>query len=119
MTEKEIKEFSSMEAIHIDEDIKNQEFFFTGSYFVFITPEGQKNKVAVFDDKITKRARDYADKLTPVLDIKQRQAFYVKTDKCKFISQSKLDYWSALFNLGIWNFLELNNKITYFTEPKE
>ncbi len=116
MTEKEIKEFSSMEAIHIDEDIKNQEFFFTGSYFVFITPEGQRNKVVVIDDKIAKRARDYADKLTPVLDIKQKQAFY---NKYKFISTLRLDYWSALFNLGIWNFLELNNKITYFTEPKE
>ena len=117
--DKKIKEYSSMKAINIDEDTKNQEFFFTGSYFVFITLEGQQNKLVIIDDKIAKRARNYADKLTPQLDIKQRQAFYIKTDKSKFISSIRLEYWTALFNLGIWNFLELNNKVTYFTEPKE
>ncbi len=116
--DKNIKEYSSMEAINIDENIKNQEFFFTGIYFVFITPEGQRNKIVIVDDKIAKIARDYADKLTPELNIHLYHGSGVETDRNKFISPIRVDYWSALFNLGIWNFLELNNKITYFTKPK-
>ncbi len=112
------KTTEQMEAIDINHNIKGREFFFTGSYFVLITGLNEKNKIAVFDDKITDIARKYADNHTPELDIPLHTGYGVKTDKGKYISKYRLEYWTSVFNMGIWNYLDKNNIVTLFMESQ-
>ena len=100
----------SLETVEIKEDIKNREFFFYDNTFIIITPEGQKNQVCVFDDKITDEAREYANRCIPPVAY--------KTDKQKkYLSKVRRDYWLVLFNLSVWKYLENNNKVEYMKNP--
>ncbi len=113
---KEITE--QMEAIDILDDIKDREFFFTGSHFVFLTGLNEKNKIAIFDDKITDMARTYADIHTPEIHVPLHDGFGGHSDKGKYINKYRTEYWTSVFNMGIWNYLEKNNKVTLFLSPE-
>ena len=95
----------------IKEDIKNEEFFFYDNTFIFISPEGHKNYLCIFDDKITEQARKYADKYTPTV-------CYDSIEQKLYMSQIRTDYWTSLFHLFIWKYLENNkNKVTLMKMP--
>jgi len=99
------------ELVEITKDTKNREFFFCDSSFLLITEEGKRNYLCSFDDYIDTLAREYADKYCPLVDLK------LQTDKINYINKTKMDYWSRLFHLAIWSFLEQNNKVAHMKKP--
>ena len=102
-----------MELIKVEGDIKKRDFLFVDGVFVLVTKGDEKNLVCVFDDEITEQARDFADQYTPETGYKYND----QTDKGRFIKgllkQQRLAYWSSLWNLGIWDYLDQNNTVTY------
>jgi len=101
-----------MKITPINYGVKNEKFYFVDSgYFVFITPNGQQNKVCMFCDKITNIGRKYADDNTTILSFPV--VGYEKSDQEKYISNKRTEYWHYLFNLGIWKYLEKDNEITF------
>jgi len=105
----EIDITEQMPLINIKEDIKNREFYFYNNLFILITPEGQKNQICVFDDKITDKAREYADKNTPQIRC------LLKTKRI-YVNKTRIDYWTTLFNLQIWSYLEKNDNVVKYME---
>jgi len=114
--DKEITE--QMEFIIIPPEVKDKEFFFTGSYFVAITGLNEKNKIAHFDNKITDMARTYADIHTPEIHVPLHDGYGGDSDKGKYINKYRTEYWTSIFNIGIWNYLEKNNTVTLFLSPE-
>ena len=97
--------------IDISADIKGERFFVTSDYmFMFITAEGYHNQVCIFSDEITNKAREYADNLVPEIGSLDK-------DRKDFINQHRVNYWSRLFHLFIWDLLAENNTLTYMKRP--
>jgi hypothetical protein len=117
--EKVNKVTEQMEGILISHEVKGREFLFTGSHFILITGLNKKNKIAIFDDDLTDIAREYADKNTPELKFPRYDGYGGKSDKGKYINNYRLEYWTSLFNMGIWNYLEENNIVAFFPEKKK
>ena len=101
---------------NISIDIKGKYFYVTDSYlFMLITEEGQKNQICIFDDDITIMARDYADSKVPVIP----EITLPRKDRIDFIGKARVDYWSRLFHLFIWDLLAKKNTLTYMKDPKQ
>ena len=102
----------TMEMTTIAVNISNRDFFVVddGS-FILVTEPGQKNMTCFFDDKLTEKARAYADKNVPDICI-------VTDNKKDFIGKQQKDYWQILFNLYIWEWLQIDNKVSYVKKPK-
>ena len=98
-----------MEGFDIKENITKQNFMFYDGSFIFMTGNGEKNKIAVFCDEITDKARDYADSLCPVCNIAKSHK-----DKMEYYNKTSIDYWSSLFNIAIWDILEKKGNIVSF-----
>jgi len=105
-----------VDVITITKDVKGKSFFVDGINFLFITEEGQMNRLCLFDDDILKIAREYADKNAPELNLLSAMAFQ-KSPQEKYISKTRQDYWSHLFSLAIWNYLAKQNEVVYMQRP--
>lgn len=96
-------------------DIKGKYFYVTDSYlFMLITEDGQENQICIFDDDITNRAREFADAKVP----KITEITLPRKDRMDFIDKARVDYWSRLFHLFIWNLLAKENTVVYMKDPQ-
>ncbi len=101
-----------MDQILVKSDIKKREFYFVdGHYFVLINEkQNAKNHFCVFCDELCDKARAYADKNTPELNLSK--------EKADSIFKPRTEYWTRLFKIGLWIELEKNNKITVMNHQK-
>ena len=111
-----MSEFKNLTPIIIKADVKKQAFFFYDRTFIFCTPEGQKNKICFFDDTITNLAREYADKNCPEIEFPDI-IYTTKKTINDYVRKTKVDYWSQLFHMFIWQYLGKNNHIEYMKKP--
>ena len=102
-----------MPQVLITSDIRNKEFYFIDdTHFVLLSEkQNDRNYLCVFDDKLCDMARDFADRYTPELTL--------DTEKSDCLFKSKIEYWTKLFNIGIWLYLEKKNKIIVFSSPQK
>ena len=107
----------NMQLTKINEDVKNRDFIFSDGVFILVTELNQKNLVCMFDNKIVEQARDYADQFTPETGYKYNDC----TDKGKYIKEEirrqRTTYWSSLYNLAVWDYLDKHNTVTYMKKP--
>ena len=103
-----------MDMVEIPSDICKREFFVTDTcMFILMTGINERNEICIFDNILTEKAREYADKNTPELSVKSSDK-----DKYNFVNKEQTDYWSKLYHLFIWEWLEKNNTITFMKTPK-
>lgn len=96
--------------------IKGNHFYVTDEYlFMLITDDGQQNQICIFDDNITEKARDFADEKTPEIT----KMIFASKDRKDFIHKARIDYWSHLFHLFIWDLLAKENTLVYMKTPKQ
>lgn len=102
-------------SVDISIGIKGKYFYVTDEFlFMLITEEGQKNQICIFDDDITNKARDFADSKTPEI----KEITVPRKDRMDFINKVRVDYWSRLFHLFIWDLLAKKNTLVYMKTPK-
>lgn len=103
-------------SVNISADIIGEYFYVTDSYlFMLITEEGKQNQICIFDDNITDKAREFADAKVPEIT----EITLPRKDRMDFIHKARVDYWSRLFHLFIWDLLAKKNTLTYMKDPKQ
>jgi len=103
-----------MKMVEVPIDISKREFFVTNTCtFILCTGLNELNEICIFDDDLTDKAREYADKNTPELSLKSSNK-----EKIDFVKKERINYWSKLFHFFIWEWLEKNNTITFMKSPE-
>jgi len=102
-------------SVDISIGIKGKYFYVTDQYlFMLMTEEGQQNQICIFDDDITDKAREFADSKVPEIT----EITLPRKDRMDFINKARVDYWSRLFHLFIWDLLAKENTLVYMKTPK-